>query len=236
MMKGRRIALILVATLALLTFAVYVASGSDDSIIVNGADVILTPPVGNAPPVTVDTRVVVAYSNEVRRMDLEVIRVAPQISVRVVVENANAVLREGLEAVPVALPVPERVVVENANAIMQAALYYPREVISDTTPPELGAIAPLVGGSSTISITWTTDEFADSEVHYGDSPGLYTHVVTDALYVKQHEIGLTGLTAGVTFCYFVRSTDRSGNLAESLQNCFTPALYIYLPIVMRNSP
>ena len=45
-MKARRIALFLVAILVFLTFTVYIVGGSDDSIIVNGADVILTPPVG----------------------------------------------------------------------------------------------------------------------------------------------------------------------------------------------
>jgi hypothetical protein len=236
-MNARRIPQILVALLVLFAFALPVAGEPDDSIIVVGADAIVQPPVSATPPPTeVEPRVVVEYANKLRRMDLAAMTVAPQVPERVVVEYANAVLRENLAAMPSQLPVPERVVVEHANAILRFELLYPLELINDTVPPEIGEPVYKVTGGGTVSITWTTDEFADSEVRYGEESGQYTQTVSNPLHVKEHAIPLTGLTPGTTYYYRVRSTDLSGNTATSAEHSFVAVISVYLPLVTRNNP
>jgi hypothetical protein len=168
-------------------------------------------------------------------MDLAAMPVAPQMPQRVVVEYANAILRENLVAVPGQLPLSDRVVVEYANAILRFELLYPLELIADTVPPEITPPSEMFSGG-TVSITWTTDEFADSEVRYGGQSGQYTQTVSDPLYVKEHAIPLTGLTPGATYYYRVRSTDLSGNTSTSAEHSFTVVISVYLPLVMRNNP
>ncbi|QLQ04673.1 MAG: fibronectin type III domain-containing protein [Anaerolineae bacterium] len=61
-----------------------------------------------------------------------------------------------------------------------------------------------------VKITWTTDEFATSEVRYGTAPGAYTHTVSDPLFEKNHSLTLTGLTAGRTYYFIVRGPIAAG--------------------------
>ncbi|MGB3457956.1 MAG: fibronectin type III domain-containing protein [Halobacteriota archaeon] len=46
------------------------------------------------------------------------------------------------------------------------------------------------------------DEFADSVLKYGVNSTAYTELSIDVLFVKDHEITLTGLSPGTTY-YFV---------------------------------
>lgn len=70
--------------------------------------------------------------------------------------------------------------------------------------------------SNSAEITWLTDEFADSIVNYGVSSTVYTATSIDNLYVKEHGIALAGLSSGTTYYFVVKSTDRSGNSAVSM--------------------
>jgi hypothetical protein len=114
------------------------------------------------------------------------------------------------------IPIPDRFILQYANTNRELQLAYPTALFNDVTPPQINDVAANFG-----IITWITDEFADSEVIYGESAGQYTQSVQDPLYVKQHEITLTGLTAGTTYYYKVRSADRSGNTFESVEYSFT---------------
>jgi hypothetical protein len=236
MMNARRTSHILVAFLALLAFALPAAGEPGQGIIVNGAAVILEPPVSATPPPSeVEPRVVVEYANKLRRMELAAMAVPPQVPQRVVVEYANAILRENLVAVPGQLPVSERVVVEYANEILRFELFYPLELINDTVPPEISDPPSEMISGGTVIIIWTTDEFADSEVMYGEQSGQYTQTAGDPHHVKDHAITLTGLTPGTTYYYRVRSTDLSGNTTISPEYSFIVVTPVYLPLVMRNN-
>lgn len=126
--------------------------------------------------------------------------------------------------------VSDRIVIQYAKTDRQESLVYPAGLFNDTTPPQISDVS----ASGTGIITWTTDEFATSTVLYGTRSGIYSHMVSDPLYTKQHEITLTGLTSGTTYYYKVRSTDRSGNTATSPEHSFTAQISVYLPLVMRN--
>lgn len=112
------------------------------------------------------------------------------------------------------------------------ALAYPVALINDTVPPQIRDVqAQTVAGG--VKITWTTDEFATSEVRYGTAPGVYTQVVSNPLYEKQHAVTLTGLTSGPTYYFVVRGADRSGNQAQSGVYQVRAQMKMYLPLVVR---
>ena len=93
-----------------------------------------------------------------------------------------------------------------ASAGQYAATYE-----ADTTAPAISSVAATSATDGTATITWTTDEAADSRVDYGTAAGSLTQNATDASAVTAHSIKLTGLTPGTTYFYRVRSADGSGN-------------------------
>jgi chitodextrinase len=57
-------------------------------------------------------------------------------------------------------------------------------------------------------------------VKYGMNSTAYTALGIDVLFVKDHEITLTGLSPDTTYYFLVKSTDQSGNSAESSEYSF----------------
>jgi len=129
-----------------------------------------------------------------------------------------------------------RFVLEFAKANRYIALSFPVDLINDTTPPQGSNITVKPAGETSTTITWTTDEYADSTVRCGTQSGNYTMTFTDPLYVKQHSITLTDLTAGTTYYCVCSSTDLSGNTYQSQEFSFEQVeeTFIYLPLVLRN--
>ncbi len=84
----------------------------------------------------------------------------------------------------------------------------------DTTSPVLSQISSSGISTSGASITWLTNEIADSQVDYGTTIG-YGSVKTLATMTTGHQIDLTGLATNTTYNYRVKSKDASGNLATS---------------------
>ena len=84
----------------------------------------------------------------------------------------------------------------------------------DTTPPVISneAATNITGSSATI--TWTTDEPANSTVDYGPDDN-YGSIASGLTLVTSHSITLTGLAATTTYHYKVTSKDGAGNLASS---------------------
>ena len=84
----------------------------------------------------------------------------------------------------------------------------------DITPPVISAVVATPDGSGlSATVTWTTDEPANSLVEYGTSPGSLTSSESDGAFVVSHNIVLTGLTIGTTYYYRVTSEDFSTNSA-----------------------
>ena len=63
---------------------------------------------------------------------------------------------------------------------------------------------------TTATITWTTDELANSTVNYGNATDLGT-TVSDSEFALNHTITLTGLDQATPYYYQVSSTDQYGN-------------------------
>jgi hypothetical protein len=91
---------------------------------------------------------------------------------------------------------------------------YVATYLNDTAPPVIssGAAAPDPSGSSA-TITWTTDELADSRVDYG--VGSLTMSSSNPTLVSSHTVTLGGLTPGTTYVYRVTSIDAFGHPATS---------------------
>jgi len=93
--------------------------------------------------------------------------------------------------------------------------------LSDTTPPEISAVKATTLDSSRVTLTWTTDEPANSRIDYGTDPGILTSAITnlppgtttitDANFGTQHTTPLVGLRPNTTYYYLITATDHSGN-------------------------
>jgi hypothetical protein len=250
--------MLLVPIIILVVFAITLqASGEpEQSFVIIGADEVVESAVSmdpGLPPLLdgVTPRVVAQYANHMQRMELPVTlpnsfqALLAQISERVVVVYAHDTLRETLGPLPAGLlarldQVTERIVFEHANANLKYSLSYPRELIGDTTPPEISEIGhSTIQANGIMTITWTTDEFADSTVLYGTQSGTYSYTVSSPRYVKVHAVGLAGLTAGETYYYKLRSTDLSENTTTTPEYILVPSLPLYqhyLPLTTRNGP
>ena len=77
----------------------------------------------------------------------------------------------------------------------------------------------MTNGSATI--TWTTNEPANSQVEYGPTTSYGTLTPLDATLVTAHSTPMTGLSPQTTYNYRVRSTDAAGNLRLGTNRTFT---------------
>ncbi len=97
----------------------------------------------------------------------------------------------------------------------------------DETPPVISDVASGEITVDSATITWTTDEEADSKVYYSTATPVVvtstTPVVTSTDMVEEHSIVLSGLTQGTTYYYVVSSADESDNTATSAEYSFTTA-------------
>jgi len=92
---------------------------------------------------------------------------------------------------------------------------------ADTVPPVISN--PLATGITTTSatITWATDELADSQVGYGLTSSLGQTSALDATRVTSHSVTINGLSAGTQYHFKAFSRDASGNLASTGDLTFT---------------
>jgi chitodextrinase len=90
----------------------------------------------------------------------------------------------------------------------------------DTTPPTISTIQSAPG-DTIATITWTTNEPADSSVSYGPTTAYENGTIFDAALTTNHSITLTGLTAATLYHYKIASADASTNTAESTDRTFT---------------
>ena len=114
-----------------------------------------------------------------------------------------------------------RPLVEYPNTVLSKSLIFPKELINDTTPPIITNITVTDITDNSATIKWDTDEIANSLVKYGVASGVYTESEEDSLFVKNHIVELTGLSAGTCYYFVANSTDQSGNSAESSEYSFT---------------
>lgn len=93
-------------------------------------------------------------------------------------------------------------------------------VVADVTSPVQSSITSSPS-YTTATITWTTDEAADTQINYGTTTAYSASTTLDATLATSHSQSLNQLRSGTTYHYRVRSTDSSGNLSISSDQTFT---------------
>jgi hypothetical protein len=89
----------------------------------------------------------------------------------------------------------------------------------DTTPPVISNIV-VVAENDKATVTWTTNEPANSRVDYGETTAYASGPQSSANYVTSHKIELTRLKADTTYHFKVTSADASANSASSEDQTF----------------
>ncbi len=108
----------------------------------------------------------------------------------------------------------------------------------DSTAPVISNVASSSVGTTTATITWTTNEASDSQVRYGTSSGTYTLSKSSSSPVTSHSVSLTGLDDDRVYYYRAVSNDSSGNSVQSSQYSFVttdgtaPSITITYPVDM----
>jgi len=104
-------------------------------------------------------------------------------------------------------------VIANASAAYTATFV-------DITPPAISSVRSSGTTSSGATITWTTNEPADSRVEYGLTSAYGSSTTLDQTLVTSHSQRLTGLQSGTTYHYRVISKDAAGNVTISADRTF----------------
>ena len=81
----------------------------------------------------------------------------------------------------------------------------------DETAPAISSVPSSVSGSGSATITWNTNEAADSRVDYGTNPDALTASQSGSTLVTSHSVELTGLKPTANYYYRVSSQDAAGN-------------------------
>jgi hypothetical protein len=244
MMKTRRLVLALLALVVSWTLVVPATrSQEQEEFIIDGADAVATRATGiSLPlPIPLESRFILEWADTTNEVQVGAVPPAMPLVLdpRFILEWADALVIRGVECVPAAMPqtLQPRYILERADASRQFHLAYPCELIGDETAPSISLSAPEVEADSA-TVTWQTDELADSLLEYGQAPGSYSETVYGPGYAKLHMFTLSGLLLDTTYYCRVTSTDRCGNAASTTSGCqftttSTTTSYIYLPLVLR---
>jgi enediyne biosynthesis protein E4 len=91
----------------------------------------------------------------------------------------------------------------------------------DTSPPQISNVSAGDVTATTATITWQTDENADSQVEYGQGTNYGSFSGLDGNLITSHAVTLANLAANTTYHFRVHSKDASSNAAVSNGFTFT---------------
>jgi uncharacterized protein YxeA/uncharacterized protein YaiE (UPF0345 family) len=174
----------------------------------------------------VKTRIQTEYANTIYHNNLtpatDLFNVSTNVTPRILAEYANTIYRNELKEITAGLAnitgeVPPKITIVHANSNCYEALTFPKELIHDTTSPQITNVVVTGITNNSATLKWDTDEIADSLVKYGKTSGSYTESEGDSLFVNNHAIELTGLLPGTSYYFVVNSTDQTGNSKESIE-------------------
>lgn len=117
--------------------------------------------------------------------------------------------------------VPDRFTFQRVDGAKFTSLSYPIDLVGDGIPPIISNLSHSMVTGNSARITWLTDEYANSEIWYGISPGNLTNHLLDRFWNTDHLLNLSGLDPCTTYYYVVGSTDRSNNPIMSGIQSFT---------------
>ncbi len=91
---------------------------------------------------------------------------------------------------------------------------------ADTTGPVISSVLAQSITTGSATLTWTTDEPATSQVDFGLTNVYGSSTTKDETLLMSHQQIVTGLSAGSTYHFRVKSKDAAGNLSSSNDNSF----------------
>jgi hypothetical protein len=94
-------------------------------------------------------------------------------------------------------------------------------IVLDTTAPTVTNRTATNLTRNSATITWTTNEPADSQVEYGPTKRYGVTTTLDSNLVLSHSVPISGLNPSTLYHYRVRSRDAAGNLTVSADSTFT---------------
>ncbi len=113
---------------------------------------------------------------------------------------------------------------DTAGNVSTSATFAAKTLVATTTPVDVTApiitSISVVNGTTTKTITWTTDELATSKVFYStttpiDVGSSLTASVSDTSLLTNHSLTISGLLASTTYSFIVQSADATGNTTNS---------------------
>ncbi len=94
------------------------------------------------------------------------------------------------------------------------------QTATDSTAPIISSVSSSSITSSGATITWTTNEAANSTVYYGTNTNTAS-IEASSTSTTSHSISLSSLSASTTYYYNVSSCDSENNCNTSIQSSFT---------------
>ena len=99
------------------------------------------------------------------------------------------------------------------------------DVVFNTTanngPTTISGVSASNIGTTSATITWTTNNPASSQVQYGTTTAYGSSTTLDSTLVTSHSQVITGLAGGTTYHFRVQSRDSGGTLVSSADATFT---------------
>jgi hypothetical protein len=92
---------------------------------------------------------------------------------------------------------------------------------NDFTGPVISAVNASNITLSSATITWATNETADTQVEYGLTTAYGSSTTLNASLVTSHSQGIRGLSPSILYHYRVRSKDTFANITVSVDHTFT---------------
>jgi len=86
--------------------------------------------------------------------------------------------------------------------------------LPDIIPPNISAVSVSPVSYYSATITWTTDEPADSQIEYGLTPAYGSFTVLDSSLSTNHSQTLNGLSPSTLYYYRVLSKENDGKLLK----------------------
>lgn len=106
-------------------------------------------------------------------------------------------------------------VTSHNNTILATDTFDNVTIITNTNPPVISNVTTSSSNQNGATITWNTDKLADSQVEYGTTTAYGSSTSLNTSLVTAHTQAITGLNAGTTYHYRVKSADAAGHLAVS---------------------
>ena len=93
--------------------------------------------------------------------------------------------------------------------------------LTNSPPPNVGYVAFWGINNSGVTISWSTDVPANTQLAYGTTPALGQLTPVQSALTNSHGVVLTGLNSGTTYYFVAQSTGANGATGQSTTYSFT---------------